>query len=355
MLISGIFLAVASIAAVPWLRPESGPEAPSTAEIESFQRDIGQRIALPVPQDKLTLPRFEELKNSLNNPGALAGADQGDRQKRIDQIKHEAERITRDIQAMDSERLAALSKALERDTRIQKMILTALKDAQADNVTSQEFRRYARQLDRWAHAKSTAYQYQLSLLNNYWRSQGEQIEYWASEMTSALKNAQEMPPRVPMPFIPAPNPFADQALDIDYNDIPQPGPAISGPFGLIANWLIATRSLALATICGMLGFGLLGAAISTFIREGQIPPNSERVRDLFGVIIRGFSAALVIFLSVEGGIAVFSTEASSPNPYVLFFTCMVGAVFSEPVWEWAQARLRLNHSAAPAGPPPAAP
>jgi hypothetical protein len=38
------------------------------------------------------------------------------------------------------------------------------------------------------------------------------------------------------------------------------------------------------------------------------------VRDLAGVLIRGLSAAVVVFLAVEGGLAVFSNPSAVPNP-----------------------------------------
>ncbi len=124
-----------------------------------------------------------------------------------------------------------------------------------------------------------------------------------------------------------------------------------GPFGFVASWLLRTESLPLALITGLLGFGLLGSACSTFIRErikkkDGSPLDSESgrdaggaVRDLTGIVIRGLSAAVVVFLAVEGGLAIFAAGGSEPNPYVLLLTCLVAAVFSETIWEWAQREL----------------
>jgi hypothetical protein len=146
-----------------------------------------------------------------------------------------------------------------------------------------------------------------------------------------------------------------------------------GYFRLIAQWLVSTELLSLALITGLLGFGLLGSACSTFIREreqrskdvgtspgkdaaGKASPQQEGtatpapapqpltgppetkllVSDLTGVVIRGMSAAIVVFLAVEGGLAIFASKGSEPNPYVLLLTCFVGAVFSESVWKWAR-------------------
>lgn len=135
--------------------------------------------------------------------------------------------------------------------------------------------------------------------------------------------------------------FALPAIDV----LPQPPKPGSqwGIFGLIAGWLLKTRALSLVLITGMLGFGLFGAAISSVVRE-QVTraPGEPLVKDLASVVVRGLSAAVVVFLAVEGGVAIFTTNTPEPNPYVLFFTCLVGAVFSERVWEWARERLNQN-------------
>lgn len=54
------------------------------------------------------------------------------------------------------------------------------------------------------------------------------------------------------------------------------------------------------------------------------------------------SAAIVVFLAVKGGLAAFAVDAGEPNAYVLFFTCLIGAVFSEDVWAWARKRFEEN-------------
>lgn len=129
---------------------------------------------------------------------------------------------------------------------------------------------------------------------------------------------------------------------------PEPG-AGWGPFGLIATWLLRTRSMALTLITGMLGFGLLGAAISTVVRSDLKRAAQPPIEELGRIVVRGLSAALVVFLAVKGGLAVFTAGEASPNAYVLFFTCLVGAVFSEDVWQWARDRLRKSALASGAG------
>lgn len=153
--------------------------------------------------------------------------------------------------------------------------------------------------------------------------------------------------------------------------LPERGKGL-GVFQWVSGWLLQTDSLPLTMIVGMLGFGLLGAAASTFVREQKKrdqeeeefrkeqartghrppPPTEEEaasmekpaqplVLNLPSVVIRGGSAAIVVFLGIMGGLSVFSSEAD-PNPYALLFTCLVGAVFSEQVWEWAEKRFGMG-------------
>lgn len=121
-----------------------------------------------------------------------------------------------------------------------------------------------------------------------------------------------------------------------------------GAFRYLVGWLLQTESLAMALITGLFGFGLLGSACSTFVREreqkrkpgaslfGLQTSGGVIVEDLTGVVIRGVSAAIVVFLAVEGGLAIFASPNSQPNSYVLLLTCLVAAVFSEVIWKWAQ-------------------
>jgi len=134
----------------------------------------------------------------------------------------------------------------------------------------------------------------------------------------------------------------DITLTTEVPERPALGSSYLGPFGVVASWLLKTESLPLALITGLLGFGLLGAACSTFIREQRTKRDVLIVQDLTGVIVRGVSAAIVVFLAVEGGLAIFAAGSSEPNPYVLLLTCFVAAVFSEKIWEWAQERVIGN-------------
>ncbi|MTB52094.1 hypothetical protein [Lewinella sp. W8] len=118
-----------------------------------------------------------------------------------------------------------------------------------------------------------------------------------------------------------------------------------GIFNAISGWLLRTESTSLALIVGLFGFGLLGAIGALFIRKRiSEGPMKETIVgfDVPGILINGLSAAIVVFLAAKGTVAIFSTASADLNPYVVFFTCLIAAVFSEDVWAWA--RTKLNDS-----------
>ncbi|HEX8692762.1 MAG TPA: hypothetical protein VF746_10100 [Longimicrobium sp.] len=119
---------------------------------------------------------------------------------------------------------------------------------------------------------------------------------------------------------------------------------LEGPVRWAAGWLIRTESLPLVLIVGMLGFGLLGSVSSSIVRDKRQRRRGEPpVPDLTRVVVRGASAAVVVFLMVMGGLTVFAAGSATPNPYMLLLTCLVAAVFGEDVWkathEWFKERL----------------
>lgn len=117
-----------------------------------------------------------------------------------------------------------------------------------------------------------------------------------------------------------------------------PPPGFSwGPLGRISSWLLITRSYGIALLVGMLGFGLLGSAISFYVKRKTGAPVELSIGG--GIIIKGLTAAVVIFLAVMGGPAIFGFDTANPNAYMLFFFCILAAVFSDQVWIWAAEQL----------------
>jgi hypothetical protein len=107
------------------------------------------------------------------------------------------------------------------------------------------------------------------------------------------------------------------------------------PITELSSWLRTERSLELASLIGMLGFGLLGAAASTVVRRKRAGTTAEDPisDDLSNLLLSGVSAALATYLAVKGGLAVVSSEGALPNAYLLLLTCFVAAVYWEEAWE----------------------
>ena len=131
-----------------------------------------------------------------------------------------------------------------------------------------------------------------------------------------------------------------------YNDIPD-RPTLGsdlGTFTSLIGWLLKLESYPLVIIIGLLGFSLLGAGGSTFIKEKKTGETDILIQDLTGVLIKGVTAAIVVFLGVQAGLAILSTNKGELNAYALFFISFTAAVFSDTAWEWAKSKFEENFS-----------
>jgi hypothetical protein len=120
-----------------------------------------------------------------------------------------------------------------------------------------------------------------------------------------------------------------------------------GPMRFIGAWLLNADSLPLALIVGMVGLGLLGSVISTFLSLPAAMRTSEggvamEKLDFSRMVLRGLSAALIVFLAAQGGLAVLSSGDGVANPYIVLLACFVSAVFSETVWQWTYQWLKTS-------------
>jgi hypothetical protein len=115
-----------------------------------------------------------------------------------------------------------------------------------------------------------------------------------------------------------------------------------GAIGTWSGWLLSTEQMPVVIIVGLVGFSLLGATVSRAVRMSADDSSGKLARltidDLVIVIAVGATAAVVVFLAAYGGMAVLGGNAGDPNPYVLFVTCLIGAVYSEDVWRWARGQ-----------------
>jgi hypothetical protein len=114
-----------------------------------------------------------------------------------------------------------------------------------------------------------------------------------------------------------------------------------GPVGVWTRWLLDTEQMPVVIIVGLVGFSLLGATVSRAVRLGPDRPAAMTFDDLLIVIAGGATAAVVVFLAAYGGLALLGSAGGDPNPYIVFVTCLIGAVYSEDVWAWARTRVKF--------------
>lgn len=113
--------------------------------------------------------------------------------------------------------------------------------------------------------------------------------------------------------------------------------------GVWTRWLLDTEQMPVVIIVGLVGFSLLGATVSRAVRLGQEKPQAAlTLDDLLIVIASGTTAAVVVFLAAYGGLALLGSSGGDPNPYIVFATCLIGAVYSEDVWAWARLKLGVR-------------
>jgi len=115
-----------------------------------------------------------------------------------------------------------------------------------------------------------------------------------------------------------------------------------GPLNKIMGWLLRIESYTLVVIVGLVGFGFLGAAGASFIKEHnrRRTKGGPLVENLADVLIKGFTAALVVFLGMQGGLALLANnDQATPNNNLIFFLALVAAVFSDTAWDWARQRF----------------
>jgi hypothetical protein len=135
------------------------------------------------------------------------------------------------------------------------------------------------------------------------------------------------------------------STDADQDALPsrQSFGASLGVIGSWAGWILQSESMPAVIVVGLVGFSLLGATVSRVVRQSLEAPGTRlTLDDLLFVVASGITAAFVVFLAAYGGLAILAGGSASdpnPNPYVVFVTCLVGAVYSEVVWRWARTKL----------------
>ncbi len=372
VLLVSAYLSIAAMVAIPWLQQRGVATSPGTKEqlkailerrvVADFDRDYPLDL---VPAGKWsqqldkTLTDVEgEVKQLRPDTSrqyvATRMAEVRGLQFRIDPLVeesvHDWENMRTQVRGEEQNSLNTAVNAFETET--------------LSGMSVQERAAYVEALEQWFGARTQQLYGSLRRCRDFSRGWHSTLRAWADGQAADLQRdltyaraqqaAATSEAKVARGPDPRPEPSASYTpvligasqlsstcvtptLDPTRPRPPDPGLGL-GPFSVVSSWLVRTKSLALILITGMLGFGLLGASISSFVRR-DAPTSEPTVGDLGIVVIRGLSAAVIVFLAVKGGLAAYATGESEPNAYVLFFTCLLGAAFSERVWNWARVKL----------------
>jgi hypothetical protein len=371
--LAGIYLSIAAIVAIPWLQEDKAPQNLTRERLEKALLTLVPKVdeaeAAPVsaPPDPLVQldAALQQFSKRLETQSADADAEARARERAmmIEDIRQSVNytRLGRD--GIHDRWRQLREQVRQRRGQVVNEALNAFEAEMLSPMSAQERAFFFRDIQRSVQNQVADMQRAVQECVRTVSEADKQVEAFARE-ASALLSAPDagggryFTPRTgalgPLSALLATRGCSAVSLSPTQYAAPDPG-ATWGPFGVVAQWLLRTKSQALALITGMLGFGLLGAAIATFVRypDTDTAGASSPAGDAATIIIRGLAAAIVVFLAAKGGLAIVSTSDAEPNAYVLFFTCLVGAVFSEGVWKWAKTKLDgfLSNDAGKTGSP----
>jgi hypothetical protein len=119
-------------------------------------------------------------------------------------------------------------------------------------------------------------------------------------------------------------------------------------FFILANWPIDNDSQFMAIFLGVIGLSFFSSTLAALNREKislnlyKSGSSSEFFNDLGFALLKGFSASVVAYLSLKGGISLITNGSATNtplNPYFVLFVCFVAAFYSDDIWELAKQKV----------------
>jgi hypothetical protein len=376
-----IYLSIAAIIAIPWLTDESDSAFLSAERLQARLAQMDESVSPFASFDAVasdTLPtvaaiaRLVDALNQADTTLQFQGVSEATWMPFLNQLKIHAAGVLPDRRRTVPAATAQVEKVRQESKAAAEDAIARFDMQLSQQMTTAERAIYFERLVEWVRSSHRRASFHANRLEEMLGYQDASVQRWVEGMVGTLSYAVAHMSAVGQDtvghrsvylsdFFPPIEglrptyslPMMDESI-LFPPEPPQPGEGW-GPFAVVAMWLLRTKSVALAQIAGMLGFGLFGAVISvqrwrTGIRAARKNAQEDGsevaavefadIEGEFGTILTaGFSATLVVFLAVNGGLAIVNEGTSSPNSYVLFFSCFVGAVYSQDVWAWAQARL----------------
>ena len=372
---AGTYLSLAAIIAIPWIQGINDKDPSETTELRNRLRvamlseDLGGNLSVPVVQDQ-TYSKINELIASTqakisNKPNSEAAEAiksetsgqnidvndsgthlEGERRATVYRnLVFDLQQAKRDLDTLPNKWSSAIVRLENHQKVLQENALNTFDNYADTDLSRREREQWASDLLRWYRSSLTQISWDFSDLHRSLKFQLRDIERWLRYVEETLTTSN----RRQLHFPSAPSSIRDhefQTANVYDNQIP-PTPREDtglGAFAFFAQWLVSSRSLSLALISGMIGFGLFGSVMG----RAFLPAHDEQGKPLDSwsgdVLLVGFSAAVIIFLASQGGMAVIASGNTELNPHVLFLACFVGAAFGDRVWNRAKVQLleKLN-------------
>ncbi|MCP5018995.1 MAG: hypothetical protein GY938_27510 [Ketobacter sp.] len=247
-----------------------------------------------------------------------------------DYVKNVKQRIS----SLESNWTSLKDEASKRRKRALESAISAYKSYRDKNLSDRERQKFQDDLVNWYSNQVQNIDKRMSYFLSGVRWEKAELRRWAVEAGNSLRRGNS--PR---------SPYIDEDYDVgdamlDYSEPPSPrNPSNIGIFGISAQWLIDTRSYTIALLFGMIGFGLVGSAVSRSLSPLQKDASIVSSRGTFDVMLVGVSASIIIFLASQGGLAIFASGETQPNGYILFLAALLGAAYGDRVWEAARERF----------------
>lgn len=357
VVLAGVYLSLAAIIAIPWLqdidsdhpaqetelrqrlltatgtREEFENRWPPTIAVNDLLEGLGPKI------DSLTEPPGGDMEKTPPSP-YIPPIKSGLVSVSITKLKNYYNNVMSDRDYLRGQWRIRREKALTDRDRLMEVTIETYDRYRDAELSARERQVFADDLVRWFRAGLSRIDERLRSFHSATEWRNEDWRRWAQEVSDqwdalAENNLIEV-------WRPA-DLKAFGTMDDVGPDLGLPPPprdvAGLGIFGFFANWLVMTRSLPLALICGMIGFGLFGSVVSRALVSGVTSTGVSATGHTMDVLLVGVSAAVIIFLASQGGLAIFSTGDLRPNPYILFLACFVGAAYGDHVWASARERL----------------
>jgi hypothetical protein len=359
ILVFGCYLSIAAIASIPWMRQSAEPDSAEIAKLSArlSESRLAQGVLTNPPPAEPT--GFSELRLAIKEKRKSLPAG-----TTVSGLLNDLPAIDFQLDRLWSQRSDLLTKYKDLQQKAQLYQDTLRTTAISRYGTigrrgKQERARYYSELDSWYRSQLQGIEHDVSMCANSIANFDLLVNSFGGLINTAAFNPNAALTTQAVAFgRDVERNLTPSSCTLRVDDTP-PDPSKPGsdwgPFTFVASWLLRTQSLDLALITGMLGFGFFGSAISRFVRRQSSDGSGTAAvtNDLSTVVISGLSAAIVVFLASQGGLAIFSgSEAAvpaEPNPYVLLLTCLVAAVFSEDIWRRVRKRFQQEDDGANTG------